>query len=108
VLKHNIEEHGISYSAYDSGALAVCEAEKHRRCYLEGFSESLVVSDHDTLRYLFMQPSDRLNKRRVRYVRDLQPFAGAMTLACCKDVRNEADPFNGGFLPIGQSPIVLG
>jgi hypothetical protein len=34
--KLNLAERGNTYSAYDLEALAVCEAVKHRRCYLEG------------------------------------------------------------------------
>jgi hypothetical protein len=48
-------ERGNTYSAYDLEALAVCEAVKHWRCYLEGCSKFLVVTDHDTLRHLLRQ-----------------------------------------------------
>jgi hypothetical protein len=51
------------------------------RCYLEGCSKFLVVSDHDTLRHLLRQQKDMLNKQIACYVRDLQPFIGAMTVA---------------------------
>jgi hypothetical protein len=40
-----------------------------------------VVTYHDTLRHLHMQPNNRLNRRQARYVLDLQPFASTMTLA---------------------------
>jgi hypothetical protein len=32
------------------------------------------------------------NKRQARYMRDLQPFVGAMTLAYNKGAMNKADP----------------
>jgi hypothetical protein len=50
--KLNPNEFGNTYSAYDLEALAVCEAVKHWRCYLEGCPKFLVVTDHDTLRHL--------------------------------------------------------
>jgi hypothetical protein len=34
------------------------------------------------------------NKRQARYLRDLQPFVGSMTLAYCKGALNEADPLS--------------
>jgi hypothetical protein len=72
----------------------ICEAVKHWRCYLEGSSKFLVVTDHDTLRHLLKQPNNRLNKRQARYLRDLQPFAGSMTLAYRKGDLTEADPLS--------------
>jgi hypothetical protein len=53
-----------------------------------------VVSDRDILRHLLMQPNDRLNKRHARYVRDLQPFTGAITLTYRKGSMSEADPLS--------------
>jgi hypothetical protein len=65
--KLNPSEGGNTYSAYDLEALAVCEAVKHWRCYLEGRSKFLVVTDHDTMRHILIsQPSKRLNKRQAR------------------------------------------
>jgi hypothetical protein len=61
--KLNPTERGKTYSTYDFEALAVCEAAKHWRCYLEGCSKFLVVRDHDTLRHLLRQSNKRLNKR---------------------------------------------
>jgi hypothetical protein len=57
-------------------SLAVCEAVKHWRCYLEGCSTFLVVTYHDTLRRPLMQPNNSLNKRQARYMLDLHPFVG--------------------------------
>jgi hypothetical protein len=54
---------GNTYSAYDLEALAVCEAVRHRKCYLEGFSKFLVVSYHGTMRHLLWQPNDMLVKQ---------------------------------------------
>jgi hypothetical protein len=50
--KLNPAERGNTYYAYDLEALAVCEAVKHWRCYLEGYSKILAVIDHDTLRHM--------------------------------------------------------
>jgi hypothetical protein len=47
--------------------------------------------DHDTLRHLLMQANNMLNKRQVRYLRDLHPFVGSMTLAYRKGAQNEVD-----------------
>jgi hypothetical protein len=87
-------ERGNTYSAYDLEVLAVCEAVKHWRCYLEGCSKFLVVTYHDTLRHVLRQPNNMLNQRQARYMRDLQPFVGLMTLAYRKGVINEDDMFS--------------
>jgi hypothetical protein len=60
--KVNIVERGNSYYACDLEASVICEAVKHWRCYLEGCSKFLVVSDHDTLNHILKQANDRLNK----------------------------------------------
>jgi hypothetical protein len=105
--KLNPAERGNIYSAYDLEALAVCEAVKHWRCYLEGCSKFLVVTNHDTLRYLLMQPNNMLNKRQARHLRDLQPFVGSMTLAYRKGAPNEAHPLSRRpyFVPHGTIPL---
>jgi hypothetical protein len=54
---------GNTYSTYDLAALAVREAMKHWRCYLEGCSKFLVVTNHDMLPHVLMQPNNMLNKR---------------------------------------------
>jgi hypothetical protein len=92
--KLNPAERGNTYSAYDLEALAVCEYVKHWRCYLEGCSKFLVVSDHDTLRHLQRQPNNMLNKRQAKYLRDLQTFVGSMTLAYRKGALNEDYPLS--------------
>jgi hypothetical protein len=106
--KLNSYERGNTYSAYKLEALTVCEAVKHWRCYLEGCSKFLVITEHDTMRHLLTQPNKRLNKRQARYMRDLQPFVGSMTLAYCKGALNEADPLNGrrpDFVPQAKVPM---
>jgi hypothetical protein len=35
-----------------------------------------------------------MNKRQARFMRDLQPFVGSMTLAYRKGALNEADPLS--------------
>jgi hypothetical protein len=57
---------------------------------LESCFKFVVALDHDTVRQLLKQPNDKLNKREARFVRDLQLFMGAMTLAYCKDSKTEA------------------
>jgi hypothetical protein len=90
----NLADRGNIYYAYDLEALSVCKAVKHWRCYLEGCSKFLVVMYHDTLRHILMQPNNILNNRQARYLRDLQPFVGTMTLAHRKGAMNEADPLS--------------
>jgi hypothetical protein len=84
-------ECGNTYFAYDSEALAVCEAVKHWRCCLAGCSTFLVVTYHITRRHLFMLTNNNLSKRQARYLWDLQPFVGTITLAYRKGAINEAD-----------------
>jgi hypothetical protein len=91
--KLNLDERGNTYYAFHLEALVVCEAVKHCMCYLEGCSKFLVVTNHDTLRHVLKQPKNKLNKRQARYLRDLQPFVGSMTLAYRKGAMNEVDPF---------------
>jgi hypothetical protein len=105
--KLNPTERGNTYSAYDLEALVVCEAVKHWRCYLKGCLKFLVVIDHDTLRHLLRQANNKLNKRQARYLRDLQPFMGSMTLAYRKGALNEANPLSRrpDFVPLATVPL---
>jgi hypothetical protein len=91
----NSAERGNTYSAFDLEVLAVCEAVKDWRCYLEGCSKFLVVTNPDIiLRHLLWQPNKRLSKRQVRYLQELQPFVDTMTVAYRKGAMNEADPLS--------------
>jgi hypothetical protein len=74
--------------------LAVREAVKHWRCYLEGCSKFLVVTDHGTVRHLLTQRNNKLNKRQARYLRGSQPFVGSIAFAYRKGALNEADPLS--------------
>jgi hypothetical protein len=78
-----------------------------RRCYLEGRSKFLVVTDHNTLRHLLMQLNNKLDKRQVRYMRDLQPFVGSISLAHRKRALNKADPLSRSldFVPQAKAPL---
>jgi hypothetical protein len=51
-----------------------------------------------------MQPNNRLNKRQARYLRDLHPFVGSMTLL---GAMNEADPLSRqpNFVPHATIPL---
>jgi hypothetical protein len=105
--KLNPTERGHTYSAYDLEALAVCEAVKHWRCYIEGCSKFLVATDHDTLRHLLRQLNNMLNKRQARYPWDLQPLVGSITLAYRRGALNEADPLSRrpDFVPQATIPL---
>jgi hypothetical protein len=70
VRKLNPTDRGNIHSAYDLEALAVCEAVKHWRCYIEGRSKFLAEADHGTLRHLLWQQNNRLNKQQERYMRE--------------------------------------
>jgi hypothetical protein len=102
--KLNPADRGSTYSAYNSEALAVCEAVQHWRCYLEGCFKFLVVTDHDTL---LRQPNNMMNKRQARSLRDLQPFVGSMTFAYRKGAPNEANPLSqcSDFVPHALVPL---
>jgi hypothetical protein len=63
-------------------------------CYLEGCSKFLLVSDRDKMPHRLKQPNDKLYKWHAGYVRDLQSFTGAVTVAYRKGSRNEADPLS--------------
>jgi hypothetical protein len=48
-----------------------------------------------------------MNKRQARYLRDLHPFVGSMTLAYRKGALNEADPLSRrlDFVPQATVPL---
>jgi hypothetical protein len=54
-----------------------------------------------------MQPKNMMDKRQARYLRDLQPFMGSMTLAYRKGALNEADPLRRrpNFVPKATFPL---
>jgi hypothetical protein len=56
---------------------------------------------------MLMQPNNGLNKRQARYLRDLQPFVGSMTLAYRKGALNEAGPLSWrtDFVPQATIPL---
>jgi hypothetical protein len=105
--KRNPPEHGNTYYAYNLGALALCESVKHWRCYLEGCSKFLIVTTHDTLRHSLSHSNNMLNKRRARYLPDLQPFVDSMTLAYRKGAMDKADPLSrrSNFVPQATIPL---
>jgi hypothetical protein len=107
IRKLNSAHRGNTYCAYDLEALAVCEAIKHWRCYLEGCSKFLVVTDHNTLRQLLKQPNNMLSKRQARCLRDLQMFVGSITLTYRKGVMEEVDPLSRrpDFVPHATAPL---
>jgi hypothetical protein len=92
--KLNPAERGNTYYVYDLEPLAVCEAVKHWSCHPGGCSNFLAVTYHDTLRHRRKHPNNKLNKLQARYLRDLQPFVGSMTLAYRKEAVNEAYPLS--------------
>jgi hypothetical protein len=73
-------------------------------CYLEGRSNFLVVTNHDTLRHLLGQ---LLNKRQARYLRDFQSLVGSMTLAYRKGAMSKAYPLSRrpDFVPNAKVPL---
>jgi hypothetical protein len=59
-LKLKLNERCNTYSAYNLEALVVCGVVKHCMCYLVGCYEFLVVTNHDTIRHMLMQPNKKL------------------------------------------------
>jgi hypothetical protein len=108
--KLNQAERGNTYFAYDLEAFTVCERVKHWRYYIESCSKFLVVTDHVTLRHLLKQPNNIFNKRQTRYLWDLQPFLGTITLAYCKGALNEADTLSSESILCSscRNSIILG
>jgi hypothetical protein len=54
-----------------------------------------------------MRPNNMINKRQARYLRDLQPFVGSMTLAYRKGALNEVDQVSRrpDFVPQATTPL---
>jgi hypothetical protein len=88
--------------------LAVCEAVKHWRYYLECCFKFHVVRYHDTLRHPLMQPNNMLNKGQSLYMWDLQAFVGSMSLAHRKEASDQADPLSRRpkFVPQTTVPLL--
>jgi hypothetical protein len=81
-LTLNPAEGSNTYFTYNLvSPLAILEAVKHCKCYLEVCLKFVVVYDHDRLRYMLKQTLARLSKRQARYMCDLQPLVGTVTLA---------------------------
>jgi hypothetical protein len=59
------------------------------------------------MRHPLKQHNNKLIKRQARYLRDLQPFVGSMTLAYRKGAMNEADPSSRrpDFVPHATIPL---
>jgi hypothetical protein len=71
----------------------------------------LVVTYHDILGHLLGKPNNMWSKRQARYLRDLQPFVGSMTLAyrkAGKGALNEVDPLSRrqDFVPQATLPLL--
>jgi hypothetical protein len=56
---------------------------------------------------MLRQPNNILNKRQARYLRDLQPFVGSMTLAYHKKALNEADQLSRRIDLVAKATISL-
>ena len=69
-----------NYDAYNLEALAVTHAIKKWRVYIEGSSETTLVTDHNTLTRLLAQKPGDLSKRQVGWVKTLMPLANRLRL----------------------------
>jgi hypothetical protein len=104
--KLNHAERGNTYSADDLKALAIYDVLKYRRFYLEGCSTFLVTRVR-SLVYMLCQPNNILNKRQARYLWDLQPFVGTMTLAYRNGAMSEANPLSRRPNFVSQTKVPL-
>ena len=63
------------YDAYNLEALAVAQAIKKWRVYIEGSAETTLATDHNTLTRLLTHKPGDLSKRQVGWVETLMPLA---------------------------------
>ena len=81
--------HEVNYPITELELLAIVDALRTYRCYLEGCKRFTVVTDHDTLKYFLTQP--QLSGRKARWQEFLSPYAPCMTIEYRKGALNRAD-----------------
>ena len=84
-----LQQREANYPIHEKELLAVVDAIKTFRCYLEGCAKITVITDHDTLRH-FMKQKD-LSGRRARWSEYLAPYTSYMEIIYRKGSVNQAD-----------------
>ena len=77
------------YATHDQELLAVVEAVRYFRNYLEDCKRFTVVTDHDTLKYFLTQ--QQLSKLQARWAVCLQPYRLKMDILYRRGDKNQAD-----------------
>ena len=77
------------YATHDQELLAVVEAVRYFRHYLEDCHRFTVVTDHDTLRYFLTQRT--LSKLQSRWAVSLSPYVSKMDILYRRGDQNLAD-----------------
>ena len=67
-----------NYPVHEQELLAVVEALKHWRCYLEACERFLISTDHDTLKHFMKQQN--LSARQARWLEYISPYANNMDI----------------------------
>ena len=78
-----------NYPIHEKELLAVIDAVRTFRCYIEGCKKCTVITDHDTLKYFLTQKE--LAGRRARWSEFLAPFAHYLEIIYRKGSTNQAD-----------------
>ena len=78
-----------NYPIHEKELLAVVDAVRTFRCYIEGCKKCTVITDHDTLKYFLTQKE--LSGRRARWSEFLAPFAHYLEIIYRKGSTNQAD-----------------
>jgi hypothetical protein len=84
-----MNKHVVHYLAHEQELLAVHDALRKFRCYLDGAAGFTVITDHDTLRHFFRQRD--LSTRQVRWLQVLSPYQGQMDVMYKKGAINHAN-----------------
>ena len=84
-----LHQREANYPIHEKELLAVVDAIKTFRCYLEGCARITVITDHDTLRH-FMKQKD-LSGRRARWSEYLSPYISYLEILYRKGSCNQAD-----------------
>ena len=77
------------YSIHERELLAVVDAVRHYRCYIDGCRKLTICTDHDSLRHFMKQPD--LHDRRARWAMELSPYTNVMDIVYRKGDINHTD-----------------
>ncbi|CAI5476246.1 unnamed protein product [Closterium sp. Yama58-4] len=94
----------LNYPIHDKEALAIIHAYKVRRCYLEG-AESVIRTDHCSLRFLKSQP--QLSRRQARWM-EFMEGSFHYRIEYKPGVRNPADPLTRPSCQLASLTVTAG